>query len=97
MEDIYEITMLTPIGPEKGKISFCRQENKFTGKLVIMGNTKDISGSFQEGEFVFHSELRKLLTKITFTAKGKIDQDTLNAIADSNFGEIKITGKKIAS
>lgn len=94
MNGSYNITMITPLGPEKGTILLNADEEKLSGILKIMGNEKEFTGTAKGNSFEFSSELKKLITKIPFSAKGTVNGDTMEANIDSKFGQMKIIGKK---
>ncbi|SCY76605.1 hypothetical protein [Alkaliphilus peptidifermentans] len=94
MKGSYNITLLTPIGPEKGTIFLNTEGEKLSGILKILGNEKEFTGVVKGNSIEFTSELKKLVKKIPFTAKCTVNGDTLEGYIDSQFGEIKIIGKK---
>ena len=95
MDGIYNITMQTPMGMEKGNISFTQGGETFSGSLNILGTKNPFNGGKLIGtDFEFSGEIKKLIKKFAYTAKGTINGDTLTATATTKFGILKINGTR---
>jgi len=95
MDGIYNITMQTPIGMEKGTITFTQDGEALSGSLYILRGSNAFSGGKVEGnEFEFSGEIKKLIAKIPYTAKGTIDGVNLTAVADTKYGKLAIKGNR---
>lgn len=93
MNGTYNITMQTPMGMEKGTITFTQDGDTLSGSLNILRGNNPFSGGKVEGnEFVFSGEIKKLITKIPYTAKGTLEGDLLTAVADTKYGKLAIKG-----
>ncbi|TCZ80837.1 hypothetical protein E0485_00645 [Paenibacillus albiflavus] len=95
MDGTYNITMQTPMGMEKGTITFTQEGNALSGSLNIFRGSNVFSGGKVEGnEFEFSGEIKKLIAKIPYTAKGTIYGDNLTAVADTKYGKLAIKGSR---
>ncbi|MGM1046999.1 MAG: hypothetical protein ACQEXX_12745 [Bacillota bacterium] len=95
MNGTYNITMQTPMGMEKGTITFTQDGDALGGSLNILRGSNAFSGGNIKGnEFIFSGEIKKLITKIPYTAKGTIDGDNLTAVADTKYGKLAIKGNR---
>jgi len=95
MNGTYSITMQTPMGLEKGTITFAQDGEALSGSLNILRGSNAFSGGHIEGNaFEFSGEIKKLITKIPYTAKGTIEGDHLTAVADTKYGKLSIEGNR---
>jgi hypothetical protein len=95
MNGTYNITMQTPVGMEKGTITFSQDGDVLSGSMNILRSSNVFSDGKVEGNtFEFSGEIKKLITKIPFTAKGMIDGDLLTAVADTKYGNLTIKGNR---
>ncbi len=95
MEGKYNISMQTHMGLEKGTIEFIVNGNSLSGTLIAKGVTSNFSGGTVDGnEFEFSGEFKKLIKKISYTAKGKVECNNLTAIVRSKFGNFTVRGTK---
>ncbi|WP_346916980.1 hypothetical protein [Clostridium sp.] len=93
MEGKYYISMQTPMGLEKGTIEFIVSGDRLSGSLKAKGVTSTFYGGTVNGnEFEFSGEFKKFITKIAYTAKGKIEGNNLTAIVHSKFGNFTVKG-----
>jgi len=95
MNGTYNITMQTPMGMEKGTITFTQDGDSLSGSLNILRGSNAFSGGKIEGnEFIFSGEIKKLITKIPYSAKGTLEGDHLTAVADTKYGKLAIEGNR---
>ncbi|WP_346934769.1 hypothetical protein [Clostridium sp.] len=93
MEGKYYISMQTPMGLEKGTIEFIVSGERLSGSLKAKGVTSTFDGRTVNGnEFEFSGEFKKFITKIAYTAKGKVEGNNLTAIVHSKFGNFTVKG-----
>jgi len=64
MNENYNITIQTPMGVEKGTITFAVDGDVLSGSLNIMGEKNDFSNRKLNGnEFEFSGKIKKLIKK----------------------------------
>ncbi|MDF2632596.1 MAG: hypothetical protein K0Q85_1192 [Caproiciproducens sp.] len=93
MEGNYNITMTSPLGPQKGSIGFHEEDGKLNGSLNIMGGENPFTGGKANGSnFEFAGTLKKGFSKFDYTARGNVSGDELKATAITKFGILQISG-----
>lgn len=59
-----------------------------------MGFEKEFSGKIQGNNFYIKDQIPLMFINIAFDIHGRIENNHLFALADTNFGKIRITGEK---
>lgn len=95
MDGTYQLKLSAPTGDQSAILTMKTDGEKFTGTLEMMGMKQELKGSIKGNEFQFSLETRKMFMKVKVSFKGTIIGDTLEGIADSNFGSIRVTGSKL--
>lgn len=96
MEGKYYISMQTPMGLEKGTIEFVVNGNRLSGTLIAKGVTSTFYGGTVRGnEFEFSGELKKMISRIAYTAEGRVEGNNLTAIVYSKFGSFTVKGTRM--
>lgn len=97
MINIYGITMKTPFGIEHGKITFIIDGESLTGTLEGMGaKSKFVNGKINGNSFEFSGEIKTLLVRIQYTAKGILNNNLLSASVNTNYGIFSVAGNLIS-
>jgi hypothetical protein len=97
MIKIYNITMITPFGTQKGRITFVINGESLTGVLEGMGTkSKFIDGKISDDNFEFSGEIKTFLARIKYAAKGTLNNDALTASVNTNYGIFSVTGNLVS-
>ncbi|OOM10708.1 hypothetical protein [Clostridium saccharobutylicum] len=97
MIKIYNITMKTPFGTQNGRITFVINGSSLTGVLEGMGSkSKFINGKINGDDFEFSGEIKTLLIKIHYFAKGTLNNNKLTASVNTNHGIFSVTGHLVS-
>lgn len=92
----YAITMKTPRGVEKGTLTLSEKNGVLNGTIRALGHTNAFAGGRTDGErFSFAGLLRFGLFKFHYTARGRVEGDTLTAVADTSYGSFELKGERI--
>lgn len=94
MNGTYSITIYTPIGPQQGSLSLHADDGTLTGTIRILGNQKAFRGTADENRFTFSSVFQNPMVRLAFTARGLVKDGILDAVAETNFGPMKMKGKR---
>lgn len=95
MNGTFHITLRTPFGLEKGILTFVDENGKLSGSIRAMGSTslfKD--GKMNGNSFEFSGILNASLFNFSYTAKGVVNGDTIQAVATTNSGTFQIHGTR---
>lgn len=94
---IYSVTMQTPFGTKQGRITFIINGEHLTGVLEGMGSeSKFVDGKIYENNFEFSGEIKTLLVRIQYTAKGILSDNLLSASVSTNYGIFSVSGNLIS-
>lgn len=97
MIKIYSITMKTPFGIQQGKLTFKINGNSLSGTLDGMGTKTEFhNGTFNGNNFEFSGQIKNLLTRIQYVAKGIINSNMLSGSVNTKYGVFSVTGKLIS-
>jgi len=97
MNGTFSITIGTPIGSQKGVVTFVDESGKLSGSIRAMGNTNLFkNGKMVGNSFEFSGILDIGLFKFTYTAKGTIVENALKGVATTNSGSFQMSGTRIA-
>jgi hypothetical protein len=93
MNEIYNITLSTPLGLKKGSLRFLNDNGNLSGSLVFMGNENPFTNGTSDGNnFEFAGVFSLGSKRFKYSVKGSTDGDTLKAIASTKFGNMQIKG-----
>lgn len=97
MIKIYNITMKTPFGIKQGRITFIIKDESLTGVLEGMGSKNEFyNGKINGNNFEFSGEIRYLITRIQYSAKGTLNNNMLSASVNTKYGLFSVTGKLVS-
>ncbi|MFT9056435.1 MAG: hypothetical protein ABF449_07395 [Ethanoligenens sp.] len=97
MNGTFNVTLNTPIGLQRGTITFTDQNGVLSGSINAMGNTSYFDNGKADGNaFVFSGVLNTGLFKFKYTAKGTVVGDALQAVATSNSMTFQMKGTRVA-
>ena len=92
----YAVSLQTPMGLEKGKVTFRESGGALSGTLIVSGVGNPIQKGKADGNtFEISGTIRKAFFRISYTAKGEVNGDTLTATAYSKYGSFVISGVRI--
>ena len=95
MDSIFNVSLLTPIGLQKGTITFVEQNGGLSGSIRTMGSTNLFrNGKMNGHSFEFSGILNLGFFNPKYIAKGTIDGNTLKAVATTDFGTFQINGTR---
>ena len=96
MDGIYEITIKTPMGSMKGKVTLQQNSEDLNGVLEIMGMKNELSGGKVKGnQCYFKGNIQNNALNIQYEIMGQLQGNILNIYAKTNMGEFKLQGRKI--
>ena len=97
MDGIYEISVKTPMGAMKGKVTLQQNDENLNGVLEIMGMKNELSGGKVKGnQCYFKGNIQNNALNIQYEIMGQLQGNILNIYAKTNMGEFKLQGRKIA-
>lgn len=97
MNGTYNVSLHTPIGVQKGTVTLMEENGALRGSIRAMGSTSTFqNGKVSGNAFEFSGILNAGFFNFSYTAKGTIDGDTLNAVATTNTGAFQIIGTRQA-
>ena len=92
----YLCRMDTPMGEIKGNVKLQTKGEELYGTIEIMGMKQSFSGGKVSGnQCVFKGESKSMIGTITYEIVGKVVQDNIEIIANTNKGKFNIKGKRI--
>lgn len=96
MNGSFNVTLRTPIGPQKGVITFIDEKGLLSGSIRVMGiNSPFRNGKMNGNSFEFSGNLNTGFIMIKYNAKGTIIGNTIKAIATTNSGTFQINGTRV--
>lgn len=90
----FETTTKTPMGPQRGKITFTA-DGGFSEAKAAEGKSELQDLEVNGDEFSFWIQTKTPMGDIKVSMKGKIEGDSLTAVADTPFGAANVTGKRV--
>ena len=97
MIKIYSITMKTPFGIQQGKLTFKINGKSVSGTLDGMGTKSEFhNGKFDGNNFEFSGQIKKLLARIQYVAKGTLSDNILSGSVNTKYGIFSVTGKLVS-
>jgi len=97
MNGTFNITLYTPIGPQRGFLTLTDENGALRGSIRAMGNTNYYrSGKADGNSFEFSGILNAGFFNIRYSAKGTIDGDTLKAKVTTDSGIFQMDGTRTA-
>ncbi len=96
VDGIYEISLKTPMGNQKGKLDLKAEGTVLTGTAQVMGASVPLENGKVDGDaFEFQVEANTPMGKIKITMKMKVDGDALSGEATTPFGPAPVTGTRV--
>jgi hypothetical protein len=93
----FTITLLTPIGPQNGILTFADERGILSGSIRAMGVTNPFrNGKINGNSFEFSGTLNAGFINLRYNAKGTIVGNTLKAVVTTNSGTFQISGTRKA-
>lgn len=97
MSGTYNVTLRTPMGPQRGVLTFIDENGVLHGSIRAMGNTSYFkNGKAVGNSFEFSGVLNTGFFNFRYTAKGTIVENTIKAIVTTNSGTFQIAGTRVA-
>ena len=97
MNGTFDVTLLTPIGPQRGVLMLSDENGTLHGSIHAMGYTNYLrNGSANGNSFELSGTLNASIFNIRYSAKGTIDGDTLNAKVTTDSGIFELSGTRKA-
>lgn len=97
MIKIYNITMKTTFGIQQGRITFIINDKSLSGVLEGIGSKSEFyNGKINGNNFEFSGQIRSLLFRIQYVAKGTLNNNMLSASVNTNHGIFSVTGKLVS-
>lgn len=91
----YLCKMKTLMGEINGKIILEVTGENLSGALEIMGIKQPFSGGKVNGDqFYIHGESKMMLGRFSYDIKGRVFQDKIEMVANTNKGKFNIVGKR---
>lgn len=95
MSGTYNVTLLTPIGPQSGSITFIEQNGILSGSIRAMGGTSYFENGKVEGNtFEFSGVLNVAFLHFKYNVKGKTEGNALSGTATTDSGTFQMRGIK---
>lgn len=95
MTGIYSIKVSTPMGQQNGTLSFTEINEKTSGELHFLGYDSPIGNVTVTGNNLeFIGTHRYGLDKFSYRAEASIHDDILDGTVKTEFGLLKVTGKR---
>jgi len=93
IDGTYDVTVETPLGSIKGTVVLCQKGDELTGKFAIMGKEAEFAGGAITGnQCTFNGEMAPPLGNIPYAINGTIEGDTFAATAETQMGNMAISG-----
>ena len=95
MNGTFDITLYTPIGPQRGFLMLTDENGALRGSIHAMGNTNYFRNGKTDGNsFEFSGILNAGFFNIRYSAKGMIDGNTLKAKVTTDSGTFQLSGTR---
>ena len=96
MDGIYEISINSPMGPIKGRVTLQTNGDTINGILEMMGmKNKLANGKVKGNQCYFKGNIKNNALNIEYEIMGQLAGNILNIYAKTNMGEFKLQGKKV--
>ena len=90
---IYDITLRTPLGKKKGELAAEVKNGNLYGTLSLLGHSEPIEGTVDAvGNCFLKGKMITLMSSITFTASGTLDETTLQLNVQGHGGHYVMVG-----
>ncbi|WP_026887078.1 hypothetical protein [Clostridium beijerinckii] len=97
MTKIYDVVLNAPFGSQQGRITFIINGESLTGVIDGTGfKSKFNNGRIHGNNFEFSGEIKILLAKLKYSAKGILNGNLLSASVDTKYGTFSVTGSLIS-
>ncbi|EKQ56789.1 MULTISPECIES: hypothetical protein [unclassified Clostridium] len=97
MTRIYNITMSTPFGIQKGRITLVITGNSLSGVLEGMGAKSEFyNGKISGNNFEFSGQARSLIARIQYHVKGTLSNEVISASINTNHGTFSASGTLVS-
>lgn len=95
MNGTYNITLITPFGPQKGTVVFTDCNGVLSGSIHALGDTSYFKGGKTgDNSFDFSGTLNTGFFTIRYAANGTAEGNILNGSVKTNLGTFQIRGEK---
>lgn len=95
LDGTYTVTVQTPMGAQKGKLTINASGNTFSGTMETASGTSDFSGGSISGNTLqWRAETKTPMGAFDVGYKATIDGDKLTGEAETPFGSAPMEGKK---
>lgn len=97
MNGTFDVTLLTPIGPQRGVLKLTDKNGALRGSVHAMGYTNYFrNGKANGNSFALSGTLNASIFNIRYSAKGTIDGDSLKARVTTDSGIFQLSGTRKA-
>lgn len=95
MNGTYNVTLITPFGPQNGTVTFNDHNGVLSGSIRAMRGTSYFKdGKAQGNAFEFSGILNAGFFNIRYTANGTVVGNALNGSVKTNIGTFQMQGEK---
>ena len=97
MDGTFDVTLFTPIGPQRGILVLTDENGALRGSIHAMGYTNYFrNGKASGNSFELSGNLNAGFFNIRYSAKGTIDGDALKADVTTDSGIFQMNGTRTA-
>jgi len=95
-DGLYNITVKTPMGKQKGKLTIRTSGNSFSGELeTASGDSQFTGGVINGNQLQWEAETKTPLGSFQVSYRAKIEGEELSGEASTPMGKAPMTGAKI--
>ncbi|MCS7113882.1 MAG: hypothetical protein RMJ15_02690 [Nitrososphaerota archaeon] len=95
VDGTYEITMQTPMGEFRSKLSLRTSGGALSGMHETPMGTINFAGTVRDNEVEWVENVRSPMGSISVTFKGKVEGDRISGQATAPFGSIPFEGSRV--
>lgn len=97
MIKIYSIKMKTPLGIQQGRLTLKINGKSLSGTIDGMGTRSEFhNGKFDGNSFEFSGQIKNLISRIQYFAKGVLNDNMLSGSVNTKYGIFSVTGKLLS-
>ncbi|WP_083210030.1 hypothetical protein [Caproicibacter fermentans] len=96
MKSTFNVTLQTPIGPQRGVLAMEEERGILSGSIRAMGSTSFFkNGKIDFNAFEFSGVLNMGFFCTKYQVKGTLSGNALAAVATTGYGNFQISGTRV--
>lgn len=95
IDGTYSIQVDTPLGRKDGTLTLRTDGAALSGSLTLAGQSGDFSDGTADGDaFAVSGKQKIMFMTLDYRITGRVDGDAITATADTNMGQMQMTGQR---